>query len=66
MADWNEATENADEASGVSAPRTLFQAVRDRVRRLGLARRTEEAYLGWVRRFVLANGYRHPAGLGKA
>ena len=44
----------------------LLQVVRDRIRRLGLARRTEDAYVGWVRRFVLANGRRHPADLGQA
>jgi integron integrase len=66
MADRNEGAVGPEHVDGEAAPRTLFQAVRDRVRRLGLARRTEEAYLGWVRRFVLANGYRHPAGLGQA
>ena len=29
------------------------------------ARRTEEAYVGWIRRFILANGKRHPRDLGK-
>ena len=46
-----------------SAPRLLDQ-VRLRVRRLGLSRRTEIAYTGWVRRFVLFHGKRHPDGLG--
>jgi integron integrase len=30
-----------------------------------MARRTEEAYVGWVRRFILANGKRHPDALGE-
>jgi integron integrase len=34
------------------------------MRRLGLSIRSEEAYLGWVRRFVLANGKRHPRDMG--
>ncbi|MBC6943816.1 MAG: hypothetical protein DWB45_14015, partial [Xanthomonadales bacterium] len=38
----------------------LLDELRARVRRLGLSLRTEEAYAGWVRRFVLANGKRHP------
>jgi len=42
----------------------LLDEVRSRVRRLGLARRTEEAYVGWIRRFILANGKRHPRELG--
>lgn len=45
------------------APRLLDQ-VRARARRLGLARRTEEAYAGWIRRFILANDKRHPRGMG--
>jgi len=30
------------------------------------SRRTEEAYLGWIRRFILFHGNRHPAQLGEA
>ncbi|WP_269781287.1 integron integrase [Luteimonas fraxinea] len=43
----------------VAAPRLLDQ-VRAccRVRHLSL--RTEQAYVGWIRRFILANGKRHP------
>ena len=29
-----------------------------------MARRTEEAYVGWIRRFILANGKRHPNEMG--
>ena len=28
--------------------------------------RTEEAYLGWIKRFVLFHGKRHPRHLGEA
>jgi integrase len=42
----------------------LLDEVRARARRLGLARRTEEAYAGWIRRFILANGKRHPREMG--
>jgi len=28
--------------------------------------RTEQAYVGWIRRFILANGKRHPAQMGQA
>lgn len=38
--------------------------MRARMRRLGLSIRTEEAYVGWVRRFILANDKRHPRELG--
>ncbi|MDZ4348065.1 MAG: integron integrase [Xanthomonadaceae bacterium] len=50
--------------AGRPPPRLLDQ-VRARIRRLGMAKRTEEAYVGWVRRFILANGKRHPRELGK-
>lgn len=38
--------------------------VRDRIRRLGLALRTEEAYCGWIVRFIRSNGMRHPRVMG--
>jgi len=50
-------------ARGTSRPR-LLDELRGRIRRLGLALRTEEAYVGWVRRFVLSNGKRHPRDMG--
>ena len=45
------------------SPRLLDQ-VRARMRRLGLAKRTEEAYVAWIRRFILANNKRHPREMG--
>ena len=44
----------------------LLEQVRARIRRLGMARRTEEAYVGWIRRFILANGKQHPERMGAA
>lgn len=49
-----------------SPPRRLLDQVRDRIRRLGRAKRTEEAYVGWIRRFILANDKRHPREMGAA
>lgn len=49
---------------GGSPPKLLDQ-VRARIRRLGMARRTEEAYVGWIRRFILAHGKRHPREMGE-
>ena len=47
----------------VRKPRLLDQVRRAlRVRRY--SPRTEEAYIGWIRRFVLFNGRRHPRELG--
>ena len=36
------------------------------MRRLGLARRSEEAYVAWIRRFILTNNKRHPREMGAA
>lgn len=49
---------------GMAARPRLLDEMRARMRRLGLALRTEEAYAGWVRRFILANGKRHPRDMG--
>ncbi len=43
----------------------LFEAIRQRVRRLNYSRRTEQAYVGWIRRFIFAHGMRHPRHLGE-
>lgn len=52
-------------ASGeVAQPPKLLDQVRGRMRRLGMARRSEEAYVGWIRRFILSNEKRHPAQMG--
>jgi integron integrase len=45
-------------------PSRLLDQVRARIRRLGLARRTEEAYVSWIRRFILSLGKRHPREMG--
>jgi len=50
-----------DDAS--AKPPRLLDQVRARMRRLGMATRSEDAYVGWIRRFVLANGKRHPREL---
>lgn len=49
---------------GGNAPPKLLDQVRMRIRRLGLSIRTEEAYVGWIRRFILATGKRHPRAMG--
>jgi integron integrase len=54
----------ASGANVSAGPLRLLDQVRLRVRRLGLSRRTEIAYVGWVRRFVLANDKRHPEVMG--
>lgn len=64
MAVFHEVGDEANQGAG-RQPKLLDQ-VRGRMRRLGMARRSEEAYVGWIRRFILSNGKRHPASMGTA
>ena len=45
------------------APRLLEQ-VRDRLRLKHYSLRTEQVYVAWIRRFILASGKRHPRDMG--
>src|SRR5215204_1654835 len=49
--------------SAAASPRLLTQ-VREAIRLHHYSRRTEEAYVSWVRRYVRFSGMRHPAELG--
>jgi hypothetical protein len=42
----------------------LMEIVRRALRERRYSARTEEAYVHWIRRFVLANARRHPSDLG--
>lgn len=42
----------------------LLDSVRDVLRRKHYSIRTEEAYVGWIRRFVIFHGTRHPRDMG--
>ena len=46
-------------------PRLLDQ-VHEAIRRLHYSRRTEQAYVHWIKRFIYWSGKRHPATLGEA
>ena len=52
--------------NGVVTPPKLLDQVRAACRARHYSIRTERAYVGWVRRYVLANGRRHPRTLGQA
>ena len=49
--------------AAASSPRLMDQ-VRGRLRLKHYSLRTEQAYTAWIRRFILANGRRHPRELG--
>jgi len=44
----------------------LLEQMRDHIRALHYSIRTEEAYLNWVKRFILFHHKRHPAQMGSA
>ena len=44
----------------------LMEVVRRRLRERRYSRRTEEAYVHWIRRFIVFNDRRHPRELGEA
>lgn len=53
-------------SSGPSrAPRTLVEAVKLTIRAKHYSPRTEEAYVGWIRRFIRFHGKRHPRTMGE-
>lgn len=52
------------EKTAVTPPRLLDQ-VRDRLRLKHYSLRTEQAYVGWIKRYIIFHGKRHPAEMGK-
>jgi len=44
----------------------LLDEVHEAIRRRYFSRRTEEAYVHWIKRFIFYSGRRHPATLGEA
>jgi len=55
-----------DAKTGSPQPRRLLDQVRDKLRTLHYSPRTEDAYVGWIRHFILFQGKRHPKDLGAA
>jgi integron integrase len=49
-----------------TSPPRLLDQVRGRMRARHLSPRTEQAYLGWILRYIRYHGKRHPAELGEA
>jgi integron integrase len=52
------------EKIAVTPPRLLDQ-VRDRLRLKHYSLRTEQAYVGWIKRYIIFHDKRHPAEMGK-
>jgi Phage integrase, N-terminal SAM-like domain len=51
-------------APGGQKPKLLDQ-VRDAIRTRHYSVRTEEAYVGWIKRFIFFHGKRHPLAMGQ-
>ncbi|WP_295884341.1 integron integrase [uncultured Thiohalocapsa sp.] len=47
-------------------PKRLLEQVRDKLRAMHYSYRTEQAYLDWIKRFILFHGKRHPQEMGAA
>lgn len=58
-------SDNSFDAPAPEKPQKLLDQVRDRLRVKHYSIRTEDAYLGWIRRFILFHDKRHPASMGK-
>ena len=48
-----------------ASPPKLLDRVRGAIRLRHYSPRTEEAYVGWIRRFIVLNGKRHPRDMGE-
>ncbi|MCA3134895.1 MAG: phage integrase N-terminal SAM-like domain-containing protein [Rhodocyclaceae bacterium] len=46
------------------SPRRLLDQVREKIRLMHYSIRTGRAYVGWLKRFVVYHGPRHPRDLG--
>jgi len=51
----------ARESPDAPQPPRLLDRVRTAIRTRHFSRRTEKAYVGWIRRFILFHDKRHPA-----
>lgn len=47
-------------------PKKLLDQVRDRIRLKNYSYRTEQSYVGWIKRFILFHDKRHPREMGRA
>jgi len=57
---YERGSEGISAAPAVPRPARLMDEVRRCLRLKHYSLRTEQAYTGWIRRFILANGKRHP------
>ena len=61
MPDNSQATQKS-----TATPPKLLDQVRDRVRLKHYSLRTEQAYVGWIKRYIIFHNKRHPAEMAKS
>ena len=61
---WGARIWSVADAPPSTAPR-LLDRVREAIRLRHYSRKTEKAYTGWIRRFILFHGKRHPSLMGE-
>ena len=49
-----------------SRPKKLLDQVREAIRLKHYSYRTEQSYVGWIRRYILFHDKRHPREMGSA
>ena len=62
--DYSDKNVGVTAAIAGAAPLRLMDQVHSRLRVKHYSLRTEQAYTGWIRRFIMATGRRHPRELG--
>src|SRR5437773_10451956 len=66
-ADGSPASPGLRETSSAASPKPkLLDRVRHAVRARHYSRRTEKAYVHWIKRYIFFHGKRHPAEMGAA
>ena len=50
----------------MAQPKKLLDQVRDAIRTHHYSIRTEDAYVSWIKRFILYHGKKHPSDMGSA
>jgi integron integrase len=59
-------SDNSQASADSSDPPRLLDRVRARLRVKHYSLRTETAYVGWIKRYIVFHGKRHPGEMGKA
>ncbi|HEX6834448.1 MAG TPA: integron integrase [Rudaea sp.] len=62
--DYGSKIESVKPAAARNTKRSLIDEVRRKIRLKHYSLRTEQAYVGWIRRFILSNDKRHPRAMG--